>query len=513
MRKIYTLKKLLTLALLAVCVGLTAQTTVTYTFSEKGYTNAQDIASGELDSNLAFEASQGTGTNPPKYYTSGAAARFYPNNTFTITPKNGAVITSVKLVAVANYVSTPVYSVDGGAETGATLDGVTYSITGLNASNSFVLRNSATASNFRLATVEVTYTGGAAAGTVVATPTITPATGNYYEAQTVSIETATADATIHYTTDGTEPSTSSPVYTAPFAVSTTTTVKAIAVATGKTNSSVATVTLTFPGITAEAATIAELRGLSSGDSKTYKFTGEAVITVKSANRNAKYIQDATGAILIDDTKGVLANANYNVGDKLTGVVGYLTEYQGMLQFVPYLPGQVASAGNVVAPTVVAASDLGNYQAQLVTVKGLTFSDTGNFAKATYTATVNGESVAVRVQYDDLAVVGTAIPTGAVDVTGVVLTYATRTTITHQLVPVSIASATSGIAGVASVVANVTTADGKIFVEADGEVVTVYNVLGQVVSKTTAKGTARIAVPAGQAYIVKVGNSVAKVFVK
>lgn len=513
MRKNYTLKNLFTLALLVMCVGLTAQTTVTYTFSEKGYANAQEIASGELDSNLAFEASQGTGTNAPKYYTSGSAARFYPNNTFTITPKNGAVITSVKLVAVANYLNTPVYSVDGGAETSATVDGVTYSITGLNASNSFVVRNSATTSNFRLATVEVTYTGGAAAGSVVATPTITPATGNYYEAQTVSIETATAGATIHYTTDGSEPSTSSSVYSAPFSVSTTTTVKAIAVAAGKTNSSVATVTLTFPGITAEAATIEALRRLSSGVSKTYKFTGEAVIVAKSANRNAKYIQDATGAILIDDIKGVLANANYSVGDKLTGLVGYLTDHFGMLQFVPYLPGQVASTGNTVAPTVVAASDLGNYQAQLVTVKGLTFSDTGNFAKnKNYTASVGGTQVVVRTQYSDLTVVGTAIPTTAVDVTGVVLTYAKDGVTTHQLVPISIVDATAGIGGTYAV-ANVTTADGKIFVEADGEVVTVYNVLGQVVNKTTAKGTARIAVPAGQAYIVKVGNSVAKVFVK
>lgn len=513
MRKFYTLKNLFTFALLVMCVSLTAQTTVTYTFSEKGYTNERDVTSGEFDDNLSFKTSQGTGKNDPKYYTSGAAIRFYPNNTFTIIPKNGAVITGVKLTCLASNVNIFKASVDSAAQIDVPLVIPVYTLTGVNASQSIVFTNTAASGHIRLATVEVTYTGGAAAGSVVATPTITPATGNYYEAQTVSIETATAGATIHYTTDGSEPTTTSAVYSAPFSVNTTTTVKAIAVAAGKTNSSVASVTLTFPGITAEATTISALRELSSGESKTYKFTGEAVITVKSVNRNAKYIQDATGAILIDDIKGVLANANYSVGDKLTGLVGYLTEHQGMLQFVPYLPGQVASTGNTVAPTVVAASDLGNYQAQLVTVKGLTFSDTGNFAKSkNYTASVGGTQVVVRTQYSDLTVVGTAIPTGAVDVTGVVFTYATRTTTTHQLVPISIVDATAGIGGTYAV-ANVTTADGKIFVEADGEIVTVYNVLGQVVNKTTAKGTARIAVPAGQAYIVKVGNSVAKVFVR
>lgn len=70
----------------------------------------------------------------------------------------------------------------------------------------------------------------------VAAPVIEPASGTYNEAQTVTI-TAEEGAVIHYTTDGTVPTASSPVYSEPFAVSVTTTVNAIAVKEGLYNNS------------------------------------------------------------------------------------------------------------------------------------------------------------------------------------------------------------------------------------------------------------------------------------
>jgi hypothetical protein len=67
---------------------------------------------------------------------------------------------------------------------------------------------------------------------VTGTPTFAPGGGTYTATQTVVISDSTQGATIYYTTDGSAPSTSSPVYTAPLVVSTTTTINAIAVATG-----------------------------------------------------------------------------------------------------------------------------------------------------------------------------------------------------------------------------------------------------------------------------------------
>ena len=79
----------------------------------------------------------------------------------------------------------------------------------------------------------------------VATPTFNPAQGEYTEAQNVTIACETEDATIHYTTDGTEPTAESPVYSEAIAVGETMTIKAIAMKEGMTNSEIASATYTI----------------------------------------------------------------------------------------------------------------------------------------------------------------------------------------------------------------------------------------------------------------------------
>lgn len=85
-------------------------------------------------------------------------------------------------------------------------------------------------------------------GATVEAPVITPATGTYYENQTVTI-TAQEGATIYYTTNGSEPTTSSAVYSGPFTAAytagSTTTIKAIAVDEDDNVSEVATATYTW----------------------------------------------------------------------------------------------------------------------------------------------------------------------------------------------------------------------------------------------------------------------------
>lgn len=65
--------------------------------------------------------------------------------------------------------------------------------------------------------------------TVVATPTASVLEGYYKTAQSVELNCETDGATIHYTTDGTEPTSSSTEYTGAIAVSATTTIKAVAI--------------------------------------------------------------------------------------------------------------------------------------------------------------------------------------------------------------------------------------------------------------------------------------------
>ena len=79
----------------------------------------------------------------------------------------------------------------------------------------------------------------------VATPTFSPAGGTYAEVKNVTISTETENATIYYTTNGTDPTISSNVYSSAISVSKTTTIKAMAVKEGMNNSAVATATYTI----------------------------------------------------------------------------------------------------------------------------------------------------------------------------------------------------------------------------------------------------------------------------
>jgi hypothetical protein len=94
------------------------------------------------------------------------------------------------------------------------------------------------------ATPVVTNTNVVATNTNVAVQqtsavTLTPSVGVYLTAQSVTLSTTTVGATIYYTVDGATPTTSSSVYSSPISVSATyTTIKAIAVKTGNSNSSV-----------------------------------------------------------------------------------------------------------------------------------------------------------------------------------------------------------------------------------------------------------------------------------
>jgi hypothetical protein len=85
----------------------------------------------------------------------------------------------------------------------------------------------------------------AVAASRTATPTFSPTGGTYNTAQSVTLSDTTPGAKIYYTTDGSTPTTASPLYSAPIAVSATKTVKAIAAAAGYSSSSVASATYTL----------------------------------------------------------------------------------------------------------------------------------------------------------------------------------------------------------------------------------------------------------------------------
>ena len=97
-------------------------------------------------------------------------------------------------------------------------------------------------------------------------PTASPAPGIYTEEQVVTLNSTTADSTIYYTIDGSQPTQESRVYTSPIPVNETTTIKAFAAKNGMESSKVATlvyeinfppVKLTMPTASVETGTVFE----------------------------------------------------------------------------------------------------------------------------------------------------------------------------------------------------------------------------------------------------------------
>ena len=77
-------------------------------------------------------------------------------------------------------------------------------------------------------------------GEFLQAPSISPVSGNYFPSVQVSLSNIVPDTEMHYTTDGTPPTAASPLYTAPFTLTDTTTVQAFAMKTGAVPSGVAT---------------------------------------------------------------------------------------------------------------------------------------------------------------------------------------------------------------------------------------------------------------------------------
>lgn len=111
--------------------------------------------------------------------------------------------------------------------------------------------------------------------TQVATPTISPNGGSYSSAQSVSLSDTTSGAAIYYTTNGSTPTTASTLYSGPFTVSTSNTVKTIAVAAGMTNSNPASATFSIgapqvatPTISPGGGTITSAQSITLADTTT-----------------------------------------------------------------------------------------------------------------------------------------------------------------------------------------------------------------------------------------------------
>ncbi|HEV2136012.1 MAG TPA: chitobiase/beta-hexosaminidase C-terminal domain-containing protein [Terracidiphilus sp.] len=158
-----------------------------------------------------------------------------------------------------------------------------------------------------------------------AAPVITPDGGTFASAQTVTISSATASASIYYTIDGSTPSTSSTPYTGPITVSANSTINAIATASGYAQSSVSTATFTFSNQTPPvsfspaAGTYGSAQSVTLSDSDanaTIYYTTDGSAPSASSTKYAGAISvqssETINAIAVDPTLGnsVVSTASY-----------------------------------------------------------------------------------------------------------------------------------------------------------------------------------------------------------
>jgi len=152
--------------------------------------------------------------------------------TATVTPNTGTTIPTGNVV----------FSVDEGTGTSVALNAkgvATYSPAALSVGTHYILASYAGTSTYAASAQ------GLNESITPAAPTVAPAGGVYTSAQLITLADTTGTAVIYYTLDGSAPTSSSTKYTAPFLVSTTLEVSAIAIASGIPASAVAHATYSF----------------------------------------------------------------------------------------------------------------------------------------------------------------------------------------------------------------------------------------------------------------------------
>lgn len=211
-------------------------------------------------------------------------------------------------------------------------------------------------------------------GVTIAKPVITPNGGTFTEPQQVTI-TAAEGLEIFYTIDGTEPAPTHSKYEAPFTVSESCTVKAVAYDVTGAHSGIAEAVFKFP---TTITSIAELCEAEQG-SVTVQFINWTVTGVKG--KNAYFTDGANGILLYEDGHG------FEVGDVLRGTATFnLTSYKNAPEITGLkatTEGVTIAAKNVeVTPMEVTIGQLEkNMQGCVIKLEDLTYTG-GVFNDAT-----------------------------------------------------------------------------------------------------------------------------------
>jgi uncharacterized repeat protein (TIGR02543 family) len=227
-------------------------------------------------------AEKNAGGTSPELLVGKKGGASVAGGTFSISgiPSGGATKLTVSYKQNASGLSASVSGTEySGSNSANTAGTKSFDVT-VGSASTFTLTFTATStSNVRLDDISVVVktagTGGSTDPTSCATPTFSVDEGTYTSTQNVALSCETDDATIYYTTDGTDPTESETkqAYTTAISVSSTQTIKAYAEKDGLDNSSVASAEykiypVVHAGTSADPYTVADARNMIDANKPT-----------------------------------------------------------------------------------------------------------------------------------------------------------------------------------------------------------------------------------------------------
>lgn len=202
------------------------------------FTNGDEVSTVNA-TNFSVSFNKGTNSNTPKYYSEGAAVRVYGGGYFTVS--SDYAITQIDVTFGLNDKTNKI-TTDVGYYNESNVSGKLGVCSQLpDNTKSVTFSVGGSSGHRRIKEIKVTYT--AAASNTVATPTFNPVAGEVAKGTVVNFNCETEGVTYYYTTDGTDPTTSSSTGSS-YTVNSDVTLKVMATKEGMDNSAVATAAYT-----------------------------------------------------------------------------------------------------------------------------------------------------------------------------------------------------------------------------------------------------------------------------